>query len=89
MLLTGWQGLGRYLTSIDPESRSWQWQLRNVIRFCEVHFRRSIEKATRGIERTLYSVHNRMESLLTAKDYEEWKEICNLIIGILLPLLRY
>ena len=58
-------GFGRYLTSIDPERRSWQWHLKNTIVLCTIHFSRGILKAA-GTERYLYSPYEYIEALYTA-----------------------
>jgi hypothetical protein len=74
-------GFGRYLTSIDPERRSWQWHLKNTIVLCTIHFARGISKAA-GTERYPYSPHERMEALRTAPSKEKYMELCRLLIGM-------
>ncbi|KAF2785525.1 hypothetical protein K505DRAFT_261890, partial [Melanomma pulvis-pyrius CBS 109.77] len=72
-------GLGKYLTTIDPLHREWQWQLKNVVVFCQIHFLRSITAAGGAVENS-YSVHSRMRALLTCQSLEEYLELCNCLI---------
>ncbi|KAK2793175.1 hypothetical protein FQN52_001823 [Onygenales sp. PD_12] len=38
-------GLAQYLAEVDSEHRPYQWQLKNIMIFCHIHFFRSITKA--------------------------------------------
>ncbi|KAF2785530.1 hypothetical protein K505DRAFT_382079, partial [Melanomma pulvis-pyrius CBS 109.77] len=74
-------GFGRYLQSIDPERRQWDWQLQSCVRFCYVHFMRGINTATAGEERSEYSAWGRMKALLNASTRNEYYELLDIIIA--------
>jgi hypothetical protein len=81
MLLTPLLGFGLYLKGLDASSRPWDWQLQNCIRFCVVHFKRSITQATPGLEHHQDSVHSRMEALLTCQSMDDYHALGNLLRG--------
>ena len=35
-------GFSAYLQELDPEHRSWQWQIQHTVIYCTVHFKRGI-----------------------------------------------
>jgi hypothetical protein len=74
-------GFGLYLKGLDASGRPWDWQLQNCIRFCIVHFKRSIIQATPGLDYHQDSVHNRMEALLTCQSKEDYHMLGNLLRG--------
>ncbi|KAF2478233.1 uncharacterized protein BDR25DRAFT_309026 [Lindgomyces ingoldianus] len=73
------EGFGLYLTELDTSRRPWDWQLQNCIRFCVVHFKRSITQATPGSERHQDSVCTRMQALLTCESMEDYHTLGNLL----------
>lgn len=72
-------GFSRYLRSIDPQKRSWTWQLRSTIRFCHIHFMRGVNKATKGEERVEDSAWGRMMNLLNAQTQDEYNQLIHLL----------
>ena len=74
-------GFGLYLKGLDASGRPWGWQLQNSIRFCIVHFKRSIIQATPGLDYHQDSVHSRMEALLTCHSKEDYHILGNLLRG--------
>ncbi|KAF1808090.1 hypothetical protein P152DRAFT_256677 [Eremomyces bilateralis CBS 781.70] len=72
------KGFGRYLKTVDPQRRSWDWHARRTVIFCRVHFFRSIEKLIREDEAGL-TLRSRLRSLLTCKTRDEYYQLCDLI----------
>jgi hypothetical protein len=88
-LLTCLEGLGRYLTSIDRESRPWWWQLQNIVVFCQDLFLQGISTTVGNIEDEDSSIQGRMRSLLSCTSKEDYNTLCDLLIGKLLHYTRY
>jgi hypothetical protein len=75
-------GLGLYLQRRDPENREWTWQLRNIILFCHIHFKRTVRKMVPSeFGRVHSSGQTRLNSLLTSPTSEEYFELINVIKG--------
>ncbi|KAJ5885894.1 uncharacterized protein N7473_008568 [Penicillium subrubescens] len=73
-------GLGLYLQRRDPENREWTWQLRNIILFCHIHFKRTVRKMVPSeFGRVHSSGQTRLNSLLTSPTSEEYFELINVI----------
>ncbi|KAF1979568.1 hypothetical protein BU23DRAFT_496272 [Bimuria novae-zelandiae CBS 107.79] len=73
------EGFGLYLQNLDTRRRPWDWQLQNCIRFCTIHFRRSVIQAVPGLEYTRGGIYDRMESLLTCTSMEDYHTLGNLL----------
>jgi hypothetical protein len=78
-------GFSQYLTSIDPERRSWQWHLKNTIILYTIHFAKGISK-TIGTEQYLYSPYKHIEALHTAPSKEKYIKLCRLLISIVFAI---
>ncbi|EGE86700.2 hypothetical protein BDDG_09650, partial [Blastomyces dermatitidis ATCC 18188] len=72
-------GLAQYLASIDPEHRSFDWQLKNILIFYHIHFFRSISNIV-GTQNQGTSAWNHMTSLLNCKSQDDYMKLCNLLI---------
>ncbi|CCG80504.1 Putative uncharacterized protein [Taphrina deformans PYCC 5710] len=61
-------GMGRYLQSVDPENRCWNWQISQIVRYCKVHFKRGIDmKYSRS-----HPAHGFMNALLRCKSVSQY-----------------
>ncbi|EYE94136.1 uncharacterized protein EURHEDRAFT_458234, partial [Aspergillus ruber CBS 135680] len=77
-------GLGHYLQSLDPLCRPWTWQLKNVIIFCHVHFKRTITRLLGsdmdlGSEELYHSPWFRMKSLLSCESEDDYYHLIALL----------
>jgi hypothetical protein len=75
-------GFGLYLRSLDSQMRSWEWQVQNVIIFCQIHLQRSIDRAAGSQGRSTVSIHTRMFELVKCQTREDYDLLCDEIIGI-------
>jgi hypothetical protein len=71
-------GLGAYLAEVDPQNREKDWQLKNILVFCQVHFFRNITK-TVGPRQSSFGIWQRMASILKAKSESDYYELLDLI----------
>lgn len=74
-------GFSRYLTSIDPQSRNWHWQMQHSVVFCQIHFKRGVERVVGSTDKSPTSMYAQMIDLPNSKSKEEYYHFCDLIIG--------
>jgi len=79
--ITNRLGWGLYLSSIDPERRSWEWQVQNTVILCSIHFKRSIDRAAGTAGHTTTSIHARMGELARCQSREDYFKLCDELIG--------
>lgn len=75
------QGLGKYLSEIDPLHRDSTWHLQRIIVFCKIHFQRTILKCL-GSKSQGTPLWSRMMSLLEAPSEEDYDQLIDLLISI-------
>ncbi|KFX86620.1 hypothetical protein V490_09003 [Pseudogymnoascus sp. VKM F-3557] len=73
-------GFGRYLSSIDPENRPWQWHIRRTVIFCTIHFKRGITKVL-GSNGNMPWFQRTMGELLETKSSEDYVQLLKSIIA--------
>jgi hypothetical protein len=78
--LTNCQGLGRYLSEIDPQHQDITWHLQHIIVFCRVHFQRTILKCI-GTNKHGSPLWSRMMSLLDCKSEDDYDSLLDLLIS--------
>jgi len=70
-----------YLTQMDPQHRSWKWQLENIIIFPPSHFQRTVDKIVESgpSDDRFRSTRSTMMSLLTCESAEAYYGVIRLL----------
>ncbi|KAJ5111672.1 hypothetical protein NUU61_001571 [Penicillium alfredii] len=75
------KGFGLFLQKQDPRKRPWDWQCRNIVMFCHVHFLRTVSRLVPANHGQIFqSSRTRLNAILSAKSEAEYYEIIDLII---------
>lgn len=64
-----------YLQSYDNEARPWQWQIRNIVIFCQIHFFRGIQEATGEEDWSQAGLNALLRDVIDAESEEAYDEI--------------
>ncbi|KAF1814376.1 hypothetical protein P152DRAFT_413142 [Eremomyces bilateralis CBS 781.70] len=75
------QGWGQYLSQIDGSHRPWEWQARNTVMLCYIHFKRSIDRAAGTSGHNTNSIHARMGELVRCESQADYFQLCNELIS--------